>query len=75
MKQYTMGMAVVASLLVVILLGTVLMPDNEPKDDVTATVTKTNTALPTQPVDNNDSIDQAVTVQNNDIEQTVTVAE
>lgn len=74
MKQYTMCMAVVASLLVVILLGTVLMQNNEPKD-VTPAVTKTNTTLPIQPVDSDDTADQAVTVQDSDIEQTVTVAE
>jgi hypothetical protein len=77
MKQYTTAMAVIASLLVVVLIGFVFMQsDSDVTDDAVVTpTTKVIDTTPSPAVDDDDSVDQAVTVPNTDLEQTVTVGE
>lgn len=76
MKQYTTAMAVIASLLVAVLIGYVVMQTGDDADTtVTTPTTKKVDTTPSKTVDDNDSVDQSVTVPNTDVEQTVTVGE
>lgn len=76
MKQYTTFMAVGASVLVLILLGVLLMQKDTAEDTTNSTNKTVNTTTPpAEPVDDNDSSEQSVTVENGDVDQTVTVEE